>query len=188
MAIISDYFRINPTVPKTELCGPLQGSDSSIPWMIGECRNDVESMTRIDAYFRKHPKAKRPESCSLPLRSGFLGECLVQIEAAEAPAPPPAEWHRIIKDTVGYYRIGVYSDGNYVGATEGYTEIHAGKVFKLQSIPTGKGAFVSPLSGKTVSTSNGYMSLTLPTNAFDPKIIHCNAKTVLLHQEVTCND
>jgi hypothetical protein len=30
--------------------------------------------------------------------------------------------------------------------------------------------------------------LTLPSESFDPKILHCQAKPVLLHQEVTCND
>jgi hypothetical protein len=149
-------------------------------------------MDKIDAYFKAHPSAPRSADCSLPLRSGFLGECLVQVEAASEPKPPPAEWHRLIKDTVGCYRNGVYSDGSYVGATTGCIEIHAGKVFLLHPIRflTKDGTFIfqGPLSDKQVSVSNGVSSLTLPTSAFGQKALHCQSKRVLLHTEVTCSD
>jgi hypothetical protein len=192
MSVIDDYTRRNPTVPLPAACKPVVGSSSSKPSMVGECRQDVESMNRIDKYFKTHPNARRSDDCSLPLRAGFLGECLVQVEAASEPLPPPAEWHRIIKDTIGCYRNGVYSEGLFVGTTNGCMEIHAGQVFLLRPIrflgKDGKFIFLPPLSGKQISVSNGVSSLTLPTKAFDPKILHCQSKQVLLHTEVTCTD
>jgi hypothetical protein len=192
MSIIDDYARRNPTVPMPQACKPVVGSSSVKPWMVGECRADVQAMDKIDTYFKAHPTAPRSSDCSLPLRARFLGECLVQVDAASEPKPPPAEWHRLIKDTIGCYRNGVYSDGSYVGATNGCTEIHAGKVFLLHPVRflnmDGKFIFQSPLSDKQISASDGVSSLTLPTNAFSPKVLHCQSKRVLLHMEVTCSD
>ena len=192
MAVIYAYFRRNPTVPLPDPCKPVEGSSSSKPWMVNECRHDVERMGKIDAYFKTHPNAPRPKDCSLPLKHDLLGGCVNEIEEAEAPPQPKPEWHRIIKDTVGWYSNGVYSGGEYVGSREGPTEIHAGKVFLLRPIQItgkdGKVTFVSPLSYKQTSITNGFSSLTLPSDAFDPRVLHCQAKRVLLHEEVTCDD
>jgi hypothetical protein len=192
MAVIDNYFHRNPIVTRPNPCQSVVGSSSSTPWMVSECRHEVKAMTKIDAYLKAHPNAPRPDSCSLPLRSGFLGECVVELEAAAAPPPPKPEWHRVIRDTVGCYRNGVYGDGRLVGTTEGCTEIHAGQVFLLQPIQFigdgGSVTFLAPLSYKQTSVSNGVSSLTLSTDAFDRKVLHCRAKPVLLHQEVTCDD
>jgi hypothetical protein len=190
MAVIDDYFRRYPTMPRPSECMPVAGMPMHSE--VGNCRRIVESMAHIYAYFKAHPNAPRPDGCSLPLRSGFLGECEVEIAAAEAPPPPKPEWHMIIKDTVGCYHDGVYSNGNYVGSTEGCIEIHSGQIFLLQPIQFigngGSVTFLPPLSYKSTSVSNGVSSLTIPTDAFDTKIRHCRAKPVLLHQEVTCDD
>jgi hypothetical protein len=192
VSVIDDYTRHNPAVVLPATCNPVVGSGSSKPWMVSECRRDVESMGKIDSYFKTHPNARRSDDCSLPLRAGFVGECLVQDEAASEPRPPPAEWHRLIKDTVGCYRNGVYGDGSYVGATTGCKEIRAGQVFLLRPIrfigKNGKVSFQAPLSNGQISVSNGVSSLTLPTNAFSPKVLHCQSKKVLLHSEVNCSD
>jgi hypothetical protein len=190
MAVIDDYFRRYPTAPRPSECMPVAGMPMRSE--VSGCRRILEITARINAYFEAHPNAPRPEGCSLPLRSGFLGKCEVDIEAAEAPPPPRPEWHMIIKDTVGCYRNGIYANGDYVGSTQGCIEIHSGQFFLLQPIQfIGKGGsvtFLSPLSYKSTSVSNGISSLTIPTDAFDPKIRHCRAKPVLLHQEVTCDD
>jgi hypothetical protein len=168
MAVIDDYFRRYPNAPRPAECIPIVGMP--IHSEVAECRRIVKLTAPISAYFEAHPNAPRPEGCSLPLRSGFLGECRVNIEAAEAPPPPPPEWHRIIKDTVGCYRNGVYADGEYAGSTEGCIEIHAGRVFLLQPVKNiggGRVTFQPPLTYKFVSVSNGVSSLTMPTNAFD---------------------
>ncbi len=79
--------------------------------MLGECRRDVEAMTHIDAYFKAHPKAPRPESCSLPLRSGFIAECQVETEAANTRADHAKETARqTADDTAKGYKTTRFVD------------------------------------------------------------------------------
>jgi hypothetical protein len=155
--------------------------------------HNAKSIARINVYFEAHPNAPRPPGCTLPMKPDNLESCEANMKAAEGGPGPPREWHRTIRDTVGCSRNGVYSDGEYVGATEGCVEIHTGQVFLLQpSVSIGEGGsdtFRGPLAEKlAAAVTGGFSSMLIPSSAFSRKILHCDARQVLLHVEVRCQD
>lgn len=188
LTFINGYFAGHPTVLRPQSCDP---PDPSFQGAFKDCRSIVKTMIRVDRYREAHPNRPLPEDCSLPLRPGFLGVCEVEIEAAEAPPRPAPEWHRLIKDTIGCYRGGIYADGNYVGAANGCIEIPAGRVFLLQPTTNigeeGRTTYSPPLALRIAVAPMGLSSsLTMRSDAFDPTVLHCHATQVLLHREVTC--
>ena len=104
-----------------------------------------------------------------------IGLVLLGVAAVNAKPSPKPEWHALTKDTVACF----------LGGAEVCQEIQAGQVLLLAPADLNGTTIMPPLSLRYAATPSGWW---LPSNAFDPKPLHCQAKQVLLHEEVTCDN